>query len=119
MKKRLICMLLTAVLLLGLCPAVSAAGTEMAFSDALVAYIKQGEGFSPQAITDGTGWYIGYGCLVNKGDYPNGITEPEAEALLRQEGMSSSPSDFLLDHAVEIQAGISDPQLAALHLMAE
>lgn len=40
-------------------------------------------------------------------------------AVLRREGLSSSPSDFLLDHAVEIQAGITDPQLAALHLMAE
>ena len=38
---------------------------------------------------------------------------------LRREGLSAGPSDFLLDHAVEIQAGITDPQLAALHLMAE
>ena len=38
---------------------------------------------------------------------------------LRREGLSTGPSDFLLDHAVEIQAGITDPQLAALHLMAE
>ena len=83
MKKRLICILLTAVLLLGLYPAVNAAYTEMHFSDQLVAYIKQGEGFSPQPVSDGTGWYIGYGCQINKSDYPNGITEPEAEALLR------------------------------------
>lgn len=40
-------------------------------------------------------------------------------AALKQQGLSNSPSDFLLDHAVEIQAGITDPQLAALHLMAE
>ena len=82
MKKRLICMTLAALLLLGLYPA-AAADTELRFSDQLVAYIKQGEGFSPQAFSDGTGWYIGYGCLVNRADYPNGITEPEAEELLR------------------------------------
>ena len=38
---------------------------------------------------------------------------------LRRQGLSTGASDFLLDHAAEIQAGITDPQLAALHLMSE
>ena len=84
MKRKIFSLLLAAVLLLGLCPAAFAEGTEMAFSDGLVDYIKQGEGFVSRPIYDGTGAYIGYGCLVNPADYPNGITEPEAEALLRQ-----------------------------------
>lgn len=40
-------------------------------------------------------------------------------AELHRQGLSAGPSDFLLDQAVEIQQGISDPQLAGLHLMAE
>lgn len=40
-------------------------------------------------------------------------------ARLKAEGLSSSGSDFLLDHAVEIQSRIADPQIASLHLMQE
>ena len=38
---------------------------------------------------------------------------------LRRQGLSRSGSDFLLDHAAEIQSGITDPELARMHLMAE
>ena len=38
---------------------------------------------------------------------------------LYRQGLSSSRSDFLLDHAAEIQATITDPELRRLHLMAE
>ena len=38
---------------------------------------------------------------------------------LQRQGLSGSGSDFLLDHAMEIQAGITDPELSRLHLMAE
>lgn len=82
MKKRWICMILTAVLLFSCCPA-AAAEDAMTFSDAVVAYIKRGESFSATLYSDGTGWYIGYGCAVKPGDYPNGITEAGADALLR------------------------------------
>ena len=115
MKKRLICILLTAVLLLGLCPAVSAADTEMQFSDQLVAYIKQGEGFSPQPINDGTGWYIGYGCLINLEDYPDGITEPEAEALLRnymQQFADYINRNFLKKYGLTVTQGQFDAMCA-------
>ena len=40
-------------------------------------------------------------------------------AELQRQGLSGSGSDFLLDHAAEIQAGITDPELSRLHLMAE
>lgn len=40
-------------------------------------------------------------------------------AELRKQGLSSSRSDFLLDHGYEIQSRITDPELARLHLMAE
>ena len=49
------------------------------------------------------------------------IEEISAEIIkeLRKEGLSSSRSDFLLQHAEEVQRRIEDPQLRAMHLMAE
>ncbi len=82
MKKRWICMILAAVLLLSCCPAAAAEG-DMTFSDDVVDYIKRGESFSATLYSDGTGWYIGYGCAVKPGEYPNGITEAGADALRR------------------------------------
>ena len=78
-KKRLISMLLAFALALGLCPAAEAGFTEMTFSDGLVQYIKNGEGFMPNVYSDGTGYYIGYGCACGVNDYPGGITEAEAD----------------------------------------
>ena len=56
---------------------------------------------------------------------PNGRAQriEECSALvideLHRQGLSRSGSDFLLDHAAEIQSGITDPQLARMPLMAE
>ena len=38
---------------------------------------------------------------------------------LKREGLSASSSDFLLQHAEEVQSRIDDPQLRSMHLMAE
>ncbi len=38
---------------------------------------------------------------------------------LKAEGLSASDSDFLLQHAEEVQSRIEDPQIRAMHLMAE
>lgn len=43
----------------------------------------------------------------------------EVIAELHRQGLSDSGSDFLLDHAQQIQARIADPALRNLHLMAE
>ena len=51
-----------------------------------------------------------------------GRIEDISAAIIRElhrQGLSTGGSDFLLDHAGEIQAGITDPDLARLHLMAE
>ncbi|MFR5782504.1 MAG: lysozyme [Oscillospiraceae bacterium] len=42
------------------------------------------EGFAQTAYEDSLGWAIGYGTRCEPGEYPNGITEAEADALLRQ-----------------------------------
>ena len=112
MKNKLICLFLAVILLLGLCLPAAAAYTKMDFSDALVAYIKQGEGFSPQPFNDGTGWYIGYGCLIDPADYPNGITEPEAEALLRERMQSFA--DYVNNFCRKYDLSVTQGQFDAM-----
>ena len=65
--KRFFTLLLALTLLLGAVP-VDAAYTQRQFSDALVDYIKNGEGFRSEPYSDGTGWYIGYGCACDPAD---------------------------------------------------
>ena len=72
MKKRWICLILAAAMLFACAPAAHAAYTEMAFSDNVVEFIKKGEGFLATPYASGGYWYIGYGCLINPADYPNG-----------------------------------------------
>ena len=45
--------------------------------------IKSLEGFSQYAYWDVSQWTIGYGTGCGENEYPNGITEAEAETLLR------------------------------------
>ncbi|MGM9598706.1 MAG: lysozyme [Faecousia sp.] len=55
----------------------------MKTSEACIAFIKSMEGFAKYPVWDYAQYSVGYGCRCNKGDYPNGITEAEADALLR------------------------------------
>lgn len=86
MKRRVLCFLLSAVLLLSVMvsavPSVSAANY-MKSSDKLIALIKEFEGFSPKAEYDYGQYSIGYGTVCDPDDYPDGITETQADKLLR------------------------------------
>lgn len=55
----------------------------MEASQELIDFIKASEGFSQYAMWDYSQWSIGYGSRCDPDDYPDGITEEEAEALLR------------------------------------
>ena len=115
MKKKWISLALAFLLLLSCCPAALGAEEEMTFSDGVVEYIKRGEGFSPQAIRDGSGWYIGYGCLIDLADYPNGITEEEADALLRETMTKSAEyinTYFLKKYHLTVTQGQFDAMIA-------
>lgn len=109
MKKRLCSLLLAVILLLALCTGAAAA-TEMSFSEELMTYIKAGEGFCPRAYSDGTGWYIGYGCACDPADWPDGITEAEADALLREkaERFAAAINRFLDRYGVTVTQGQFD-----------
>lgn len=47
--------------------------------------IRRYEGFSSKMYYIDGHWYVGYGSQVSEGAYPNGVTEEEAEALVREE----------------------------------
>lgn len=57
----------------------------MKTSQKCVDFIKRMEGFLKYPVWDYAQYSVGYGCRCNKGDYPNGITEEEAEQLLKKE----------------------------------
>lgn len=81
-------MLLAAVMIFSLCAQgvgfVSAADS-MKTSERCIAVIKEIEGFKPKAKYDYGQYSIGYGTSCKFGDYPNGITEKEADKLLRED----------------------------------
>ncbi len=115
MRKRVISLMLALLLVVGLCPAFAGADyTEMTFSDSLVDYIKTGEGFMPTVYSDGTGWYIGYGCACGQYDYPGGITEAQADALLRQKmGLFAVEVNKFIDrHGITVTQGQFDAMCA-------
>ena len=110
MKQKLLSSLLATALLVSLAAPSRAAAQTMAFSDALVTYIKNGEGFRAKPYSDGTGWYIGYGVACGQYDYPNGITESEADALLRQKMQlfADAVNAFLTRYGVAVTQGQFD-----------
>lgn len=81
--RRLIALLLVLCTVLSVLP-VAASAASMKASDSLVQFIKNCEGFTQYKQWDYSHWSIGYGSQCGANDYPNGITEAEADALLRQ-----------------------------------
>lgn len=53
-------------------------------SEAGIQFIKDHEGFSRMAYWDYTQYTIGYGTRCEKDEYPDGITEEQADVLLRR-----------------------------------
>lgn len=85
MKRRVICAVLSVLMLLSVFPAMQAsAATEMKTSEKAIAILKQLEGFVEKPYYDNGQYSVGYGSGCGKNDYPNGITEAQADALLRE-----------------------------------
>jgi GH24 family phage-related lysozyme (muramidase) len=83
MFKKTVCLFL-AVLLLGSLSAYAANDTySMKTSEAGIAFIKYYEGFRATVYTDSSGYAIGYGTHCNPSDFPDPITEVQADTLLR------------------------------------
>lgn len=81
--RRLITLLLAVCMVVSVLP-FSAAAATMKASDSLVQFIKNCEGFTKYAMWDYQHWSIGYGTQCEAGEYPDGITEEQADALLRK-----------------------------------
>lgn len=77
-----LCVIISVMMILPCIP-VSAAGEMKAGQDCLD-LIKEVEGFSKYKYWDYSQWTIGYGTGVGADEYPDGITEAEAEELLVQ-----------------------------------
>lgn len=86
MKKRLLCGLLAVTVLVGLIftGALRVSATEMTASEECIAVLKKMEGFVAKPYYDNGQYSVGYGSGCGKNDYPNGITEAQADALLRK-----------------------------------
>ena len=87
MRKRILCMLLAACMLLSLVPVLALqtnAALNMKTSEEAIQILKDMEGFIKKPIYDNGQYSVGYGSGCEKDDYPDGITEEEADALLRE-----------------------------------
>lgn len=87
MHKRIICLLLTLVLLVSLIPAFALptqAASSLRTSETAISVLKKLEGFIKYPVYDYGHYSVGYGSSCGKDDYPNGITVEQADALLRK-----------------------------------
>ncbi|MBR5515466.1 MAG: SH3 domain-containing protein, partial [Clostridia bacterium] len=75
-----------------------------AISNDGIELIKGLEGFSQYAYWDVSQWTIGYGTGCGENEYPNGITEAQAETLLRSAIVKYElyVNSFLIDYNITI-----------------
>lgn len=77
---------------------------ELRSSEQLVSFVKQKEGFRETAYWDYAQYSIGYGSACSKDEYPNGITEAQADVLLRQmlQGFEQKLDSFLDENSITL-----------------
>lgn len=85
LHRTLTALMLLACLLAQAAYPVPARAAAMTVGDGVIELIRRSEGFSETMYEDGGKWYVGYGSQVEEGAYPDGVSEEEAEALLRAE----------------------------------
>lgn len=101
--KKILSLFLSAFLVLSLLPSGALAVEAYTTSDEGVALIKSFEGFRDVPYADERGdWYVGYGTACDPADYPYGITEQEADWLLRQElaDKEEAVNRLLMDYGI-------------------
>lgn len=76
----------------------------MSISESGIAFIKKEEGFRAYQYQDNTQISIGYGTGIKNGEYPNGITEQQADVLLRNrvKVFEQSLNDFLSKNNISL-----------------
>ena len=85
---------------------------ELRTTEQMIALLKSKEGFRATAYWDYSQYSIGYGSACGKDEYPNGITEAQADVLLRQmlQGFEKKLDSFLTENSISL----SDNQYDAL-----
>lgn len=126
--KRIITMLLALVLLITCMPNLAVSATEadqktsvqdLHVSESMLKIIKKEEGFSKNYYWDYQQYSIGYGSFAGKTKeeaekaYPNGITEEEADKLLREK-VASDYEKPIKDYAARKNLNLSQIQFDAL-----
>lgn len=74
-------------------------------TEQMIAFIKQKEGFQEKAYWDYAQYSIGYGSACTKDEYPNGITEAQADILLREmlQGFEEKLDKFLQENYITLR----------------
>lgn len=104
------CVVMTLTLLSGAAFAVETFTT----SEACVEMIKEFEGFRSLPYVDDNGkWYIGYGSECNPEDYPAGITEWEADTLLRRH-LAEQDEPWVNNFLMQYGVSVTQPQFDAM-----
>ena len=80
---RIVCIILTVIMIAPLMEYKAKAVTQHTVGQDAIDLIKSTEGFAKYKYWDYSQWSIGYGSRCDENDYPNGITEEEAEKLLK------------------------------------
>ena len=106
MKRRVVCFLLAAFLLVGLIPATmitANAASNLKTSEKAIELLKKFEGFTMYAKWDYSQWSIGHGSKCEEGEYPSGITREQADKLLRDElvGIEKAVNSFADTHSLK------------------
>lgn len=104
--KKMLSLSLSLILLLTLLPSAALAAETFTTGEAGIELIKEYEGFRDMPYTDSRGdWYIGYGSSCDPEDYPDGITEEEADELLREqlESKEDAVNRLLLDYGIDVE----------------
>lgn len=103
--KRILALGLCAALLLALLTGAAFPVQTFTTTDEGIELIKEFEDFrsKPYIGTDGR-WYIGYGLLCDPSDYPNDISEAEAERLMREHLLQDEAwvNSFLLQYGISV-----------------
>lgn len=74
-------------------------------TEQMIDFIKQKEGFRERAYWDYAQYSIGYGSACTKDEYPNGITEAQADILLREmlQGFEKKLDKFLQENYITLR----------------
>ena len=78
---------------------------ELCTTEQMIALLKSKEGFRATAYWDYSQYSIGYGSACTKDEYPNGITEAQADILLREmlQGFEEKLDKFLQENYITLR----------------